>query len=208
MLERWLTLVGRVSPGGSGPEARAVHQDLVARYTAAERRYHDLRHIEACLNLLDGVRRLASSPDAVELAIWFHDAVYDSRRHDNEEASATLADGAMKRIGIDRETAQPVRGLILATRHAQPPVDADAALLVDIDLSILGQPEAVFDEYERGVRFEYAWVPEADFRAGRSKVLQSFLARPRIYCTDHFRGALEAGARANLARSLARLASG
>ena len=205
MLDRWLALVARVleseTPGHDA--GRAVFDDLYARYTAADRRYHDIHHIDNCLQLFDSVRALASRPDAIELAIWFHDAIYDSHKSDNEASSASLADCALMQLGVQRATRQFVCDLILATQHNAPPVDPDAALLVDIDLSILGQSASMFDAYEAGVRFEYAWAADSAFRAGRSKVLQSFLDRPRIYTTDYFSDAFETAARQNLRRSLA-----
>ena len=207
MIERWMTLVGRVFEAGRTEVARAVYEDLIARYGASERRYHNLGHIQACLQLLDTVRGLAGSADAIELAIWFHDAIYDSHRSDNEECSAQLAAEALARLGAPGTLATVVSDLILATRHQAVPARPDAAILVDIDLAILGQPAAIFDAYEAGIRAEYGWVAEEDFRLGRSKVLRGFLRRPRIYATEYFHEALERAARENLARSLARLAA-
>jgi predicted metal-dependent HD superfamily phosphohydrolase len=205
MLDRWRALVARVSPTPGHDAVRAVFDDLYTRYTAADRRYHDIHHIADCLQMFDTVRDLASQPDAIELAIWFHDAIYDSHKSDNEQSSASLADSALVGLGVPRATTQSVCDLILATRHNAPPADPDAALLVDIDLSILGQPASIFDTYEAGIRFEYAWVTDSAFRAGRFEVLQSFLDRPRIYTTDYFRAAFESTARLNLNRSLANL---
>ena len=205
MLDRFCALVSRVTetPGHDG--IRAVFDDLYARYTGADRRYHDIHHIDDCLRLFDTAAALASQPDAIELAIWFHDAIYDSHKSDNEAASASLADSTLMQLGVPPAMRQSVCELILATQHSVPPADPDAALLVDIDLSILGQPSAIFDAYEAGVRFEYAWVTESAFCAGRAKVLQSFLDRPRIYTTDYFSAAFESAARQNLERSLANL---
>lgn len=208
MLDRWLTLVARVSNLYHPDVARGVFDDLVAHYTAMDRRYHDLHHIEACLALFDSVRELAPHPDSIELAIWFHDVIYDSRRGDNEEASAEWAGTVLARLGVPSSLKQSIRDLILVTRHNTPPVDPDAALIMDIDLSIWGQPVPVFDVYEMGVRFEYAWVPDPAYRIGRTKVLQSFLNRPRIYYTDYFYGTLESAARQNLTHSLAKLKAG
>jgi predicted metal-dependent HD superfamily phosphohydrolase len=205
MLDRWRALVARVTDTPGNDAARAVFDDLFARYTAADRRYHDIHHIDDCLQLFDTVRALASKPDAIELAIWFHDAIYDSHKSDNEASSASLADSALMQLGVPRAMTQSVCDLILATQHNAPPTNPDAALLVDIDLSILGQPEPIFDAFEAGVRFEYAWVTDSAFRAGRSKVLQSFLDRPRIYTTDYFSAAFESSARENLTRTLANL---
>jgi predicted metal-dependent HD superfamily phosphohydrolase len=156
MLDRWLALVARVTETPEHDAARAVFDDLYARYTAADRRYHDIQHIDECLQLFDTVRSLALQPDTIELAIWFHDAIYDSHKSDNEASSARLAESALVQLGVPRATRQSVCDLILAAQHNAPPTDPDAALLVDIDLSILGQPAPIFDAYEAGVRFEYS----------------------------------------------------
>ena len=205
MFERWMALVGRVVAAPPAEVARAVYEDLLARYGAGDRQYHNLGHIQACLGLLDAVRGLAESPDAIELALWFHDAIYDSHRSDNEARSAQLAAEALARLGATAALGAVVSDLILATRHQAAPTTPDAAILVDIDLSILGQPAAIFDAYETGIRAEYGWVAADDFRAGRSKVLRGFMQRPRIYTTEHFHDMLESTARKNLARSLAQL---
>jgi len=206
MRERWLELVDRVADGAAGEEAERVFDDLVRRYGATERRYHNWSHVEACLRVFDTVRGLTQRPEAVELAIWFHDAIYDSHRGDNEDASAKLAMEALGRLGVKEEMGRYVGELILATRHRAVPSDADAALLVDIDLAILGESAEAFDAYEAAIRLEYAWVAEGAFRAGRGTVLRGLLERPWLYATEHFRRELEQRSRENLKRSLARLA--
>jgi predicted metal-dependent HD superfamily phosphohydrolase len=188
--------------GGSAP----AFADLAGRYGEPHRAYHTLAHLEHCLRELDGARDLAADFDAVELALWFHDAVYDTHAADSEERSARLMAEAVGRAGGSAALRDKVAALILATRHAAEPEDADARLLVDVDLAILGQPEDAFDLYEHQVRREYGWVLEPVFRAGRAALLKGFLARRAIYATDQFRTMYEAQARANLARSLARLA--
>jgi predicted metal-dependent HD superfamily phosphohydrolase len=141
----------------------------------------------------------------VELALWFHDAVYDARRQDNEERSAGWAARSVLAAGCAEPVAQRVQALVLATRGHEDGGDPDAALLLDIDLAILGAAPARFAEYERQVRAEYAHVPDAQFRAGRAAILAGFQARPHLYRTAPFRDALEQRARANIARSLAAL---
>lgn len=184
-----------------------VTPDLVARYGEPARHYHDLAHVRACLDLFELHRHCFADPEATELAIWFHDGIYDPTRSDNELCSADLADSLLTGLGVDPATLASVRQLILATRHDAAPSDPDARLLVDIDLSILAAPESQFDAYERAIRREYAHVPEPAFREGRARVLRAFLARDAIYLTAPFRH-LEAPARANLTRSLDRLSSG
>jgi predicted metal-dependent HD superfamily phosphohydrolase len=156
---------------------------------------------------LEPATGLAERLAEVQLALWFHDAIYDTRAQDNEERSARWAAESLSGADAPGEAAARVHALVMVTRHAAVPSGADAELLVDVDLSILGAPEARFAEYERQVRQEYAWVPEAGFRKARARVLESFLARPRIYSTSWFKRRLEERARANLARSIVELSS-
>ena len=180
-------------------DADLRYADLARRYGEAHRAYHTLEHIEHCLDELEEARDLAERPEEVELALWLHDAVYDPRARDNEERSADLAKSFAVTRGIDGDR---TAGLVLATRHDSEPSTPDSRLVVDIDLSILGQPVERFDKYERGIRQEYAWVPEPRFREVRAKILGGFLARPAIYRVAHFRVKYEARARENLRRSL------
>lgn len=192
---------------GAQTVPQGLLNQLVASYSEPHRRYHTLVHLRECLQHLDAARSLAQRPDEVELALWFHDAVYDPARHDNEERSAQWARASLLAAGASAETADRVHAMVLATRHdgnAQPH-DADTRLLLDIDLASLGAAAARFDEDNRAIRSEYAHVPEDDYRAGRRRVLQGFLDRPRIYLTDAFHGALDAAARGNLQRALASL---
>lgn len=181
-------------------------ESLLARWDEKSRHYHARRHLEECLHRFDAVRARAARAAEAELAVWYHDAVYDAHRADNEARSAELATAAIARAGVTRaaEVAARVEALILATRHAALPAAPDEALVVDVDLGILAAPAERFDEYERDVRAEYAWVPGILFRRKRREVLEGFLARPRIYTSGAF-DADEARARENLARSVAAL---
>jgi len=189
-----------------------LKNELAALYQAADRHYHGLAHIEAMLALAAEYRHLLHDPEAVEAAIWFHDAIYDSRAKDNEAKSAELAEKRLAgRVGPHRLAR--VAAMISATAtHQLPPFRDenaldDAALLLDMDLAILGAEPAVFDAYEKAVRREYGWVEEPMWRAGRSAVLQNFIARPHIFNTQIFRDRFEARARENLDRSLRALQS-
>lgn len=179
-------------------------KQLVPLYSTPERAYHNLAHIQACLTEFEGVKSLASDPIALQAAIWFHDVVYDPRAHDNEERSADFAAEELRSLGLDEAQIERVKDLILATKHDRP-VGGDAALLVDIDLSILGKPADEFDRYDAAIRQEYSWVAEEAYREGRTQVLQRFLDRPSIYQTEYFRDCYELPARANLTRAIAKL---
>lgn len=188
-----------------GAPADALERDaLLARYAEPHRHYHTQRHLDECFARLEAVRARAEHPGELELALWYHDAVYDPRASDNEARSAALAEQAMHRAGLAADARDRVRALIMATRHDHLPAPGDAALLVDTDLGILAAAPERFDEYEQEIRAEYAWVPGPIFRGKRRDVLRGFLARERIYMSGAF-DADEAAARANIARSLAAL---
>jgi predicted metal-dependent HD superfamily phosphohydrolase len=186
--------------GAQPPEGLLAQ--LIARYSEAGRFYHTLQHLGECFATLAPAAHLAQHLAEVEVALWFHDAIYDTRAQDNEEQSARWAEQALRDAGVSLETSIRVGHLVLATRHDALPRDADAQLLVDVDLSILGAADARFAEYEQQVRKEYAWVPESAFRQGRARVLASFLARPTIYSTALFLERFEERARRNLRGSL------
>ena len=182
-----------------------LRDELLARYAEPHRAYHTWEHLRECFATLDPVRSLAQRPGEVELALWFHDAVYDPQRHDNEAQSADWLAREVTAVGAEPALPKRLRGLVLATRHHEPPPAGDAALLVDVDLAILGAEPARFDQYEQQIRAEYGFVPEAAFRAARAQILERMLARPRLFATDVLAAQLESPARANLQRSLARL---
>lgn len=169
---------------------------LLARYAEPARTYHNLEHLE---EVLDWTRQApVPEPHGVALALFYHDAIYDPRREDNEEASAALAQTELRRAGYTGIAT--VVELILATRHLteRPVLDPLQEWMVDIDLSILGAEPERFRRYHEDVRREYHWVPAPLYAAARRKVLQSFLSRPRIYATSYFHDRLEEAARRNL----------
>ncbi|HTK90907.1 MAG TPA: N-methyl-D-aspartate receptor NMDAR2C subunit [Verrucomicrobiae bacterium] len=200
-LEAWSALWSRL---GARNDASPLHAAVLTRYGEAHRAYHTAEHIARILPLLDGVRARLREPDEAELALWLHDLVYDPRGADNEARSAAIAAEWLAAGGAPAARSERVRALIMATRHAAPPEEHDARYVVDADLSILGAPPAAFDRYETQVRREYAFVPEAEWRTRRAALLRRFLAQPRLFLTEEF-GRFEAPARANLARSCARL---
>lgn len=188
----------------------ALRNELSALYRAADRHYHGMAHIDAMLGLLEAHRGEFADAEAVEAAIWFHDAVYDSRRSDNEVLSAKLAAEKLRSCVGPERLARIVAMIEATATHTIPELTEvtarnDAALFLDIDLSILGAPPAAFDTYEAAVRREYGWVDEAAWRSGRAAVLKKFSGRPEIFYTATFRNLLEARARDNISRSIAAL---
>src|SRR5260370_5522098 len=114
----------------------------VAAYGARGRHYHNLTHIEDCLGALAGVKNLAAAErEILTEAIWWHDVVYDSTRSDNEEQSARLAEAHIRR-DLGREVGRLIR---LTKTHQVEPEDRLGAILISIDLSILGAEPARYD---------------------------------------------------------------
>lgn len=181
----------------------ALRDALLARYDESHRRYHTLQHLGECLDAFERERAHAQRPGEIALALWFHDAIYDLQAHDNEARSADWARDALRAAGIDEGAAQRVHDLILATKHDAQPTGADARLLVDIDLAILGAPPARFAEYEAQIRAEYAHVPPDIFEPRRRLILARFLAREPLYQTPGLRARCEAQARINLGGAIA-----
>lgn len=183
---------------------------LKDRYAEPQRHYHTWTHISALKRHYDRLSPYLARPSAVLWALYWHDAIYDPMAKDNEEQSALLmlseGQGHLQPADLDfaatiiRATAKHLVPDGLALEDA-----ADLSFFLDMDLSILAAPDAVFDQYERDVRAEYAAVPEEAFRKGRSAILKTFLARPRLYFTDACAADWEAAARDNLARSIAAL---
>lgn len=185
-----------------------VFEELVQAYSSTGRFYHNLAHIANCLSIFDQTRPLAVHPEEVELAIWFHDAVYDTHRADNERRSAKWAERALRQAGLGVVIVERVSAAILATHHDVEVTDTDAQLMVDVDLAILGASQDVFWGYEENIRKEYAWVPQNLYARKRTQLLRGFLRRPHIYYHRQYRELLEQSARANLQQAVARLGSG
>jgi predicted metal-dependent HD superfamily phosphohydrolase len=182
---------------------------LIARYAEPHRRYHTWAHVQACLDELSRLDGLSQGDrELLTFAIWWHDAIYDPRRSDNEEQSAELAVQELAEAGAGEAVSGEVARLILLTKgHEVAASDRLGALLVSIDLSILGAAPEAYTAYTEAVREEYVFVPEAAFRAGRAAILQRFLDSQRIFPDEAFAARLEARARANLAAEIARLSA-
>lgn len=190
--------------GAASPD-EALYRELLARYAEPHRHYHTRQHLDECFTHWAQVRQWAQRPHDIEIALWFHDAIYETAHKDNEAQSANWAHAAVLSHGLTEEVAHRIHALVMATAHHARPVGDDANLLIDIDLGILGTSPSRFAAYETQVRQEYAWVPACVYKRERRKVLQAFLNRPYIYATPYFRTTYEAQARANLHQSLADL---
>lgn len=205
--QRWLDLCQRL--GASG-DVDGIYADLARRHGEPHRAYHNLTHLEQCFAELDRERRRFVEPAPVELAVFFHDAIYSVYFGNNEKRSAALAVESMQRMGLGQALQERVSALILATRtHAGlDDADLDGLMFLDIDMSILGQERHAFEIYEAAIRREFAWVPEWFFNRKRRRFLAALLARPRIFLSEPFHDRYEARARENIERSLQALDTG
>jgi predicted metal-dependent HD superfamily phosphohydrolase len=203
-LQRWQAACEAVGARGDA----GVYRQLISAYRSRSRHYHNVTHLESCFRELESARHLITEPAMVELALWFHDAIYRTYRRDNEERSAHWAQDALAKIGATPETAARVADYVRATRHGEGAAAGDMAFVVDIDLAILGDSEALYDQFEEQIRREYWWVGRKRFARARLQILTSLLDRPSIYYTQHFRERYEHSARANLLRTLQRLRQG
>jgi predicted metal-dependent HD superfamily phosphohydrolase len=184
----------------------AVFALLLKRYSEKHRFYHNLSHVRALLVLAEDFREKFSDYDCVRLAIWFHDAIYELRRNDNEIESARLVATQLSRFGLPADKIQKVEKMILATaRHEASELDFDGKLFLDLDLSILGASRKIYKKYSQAVRSEYFFVPQTLYSEGRKKILENFLRREFIYLTAEMRLRFEAAARVNIENEIKEL---
>ena len=180
-------------------------EHLIDHHREPHRHYHTDQHISACLKHLDEIQDQLEKPHEVELALWFHDAIYQPFSSTNEEDSAKWAAKFLEQNNANKNIIDRVENLILITKHDGKPHGNDEEILVDIDLSILGAPTHIYDQFEENVQKEYEKVPKFIFRRERRKILRGFLKKERLYNHPHFFEKLETQAKANLKRAIAAL---
>jgi predicted metal-dependent HD superfamily phosphohydrolase len=190
-------------------DSAVVTGGLGPRYSQPHREYHNLMHIEDVLLRIEEIEPPVEHELALALAAWFHDAVYQPGKDDNEDRSAYVAYDALEQVGASPDLIAEVVRLVRLTAHHDPDADdAAGAVLCDADLAILASAPDRYREYAAAIRQEYGHVPEVDFRTGRAAVLRRLLDRPTIYRTAYGREHWEDAARVNMAAELAALESG
>ncbi len=200
-IARWNALCQRFDIAADG----GTYTSLIKEHADKTRAYHTLDHIAACLRHLDTVRDITDRPDEIEMALWFHDAVYQPFSKTNEDDSAEWAADWLQDRGAPRDVFCRVADLILATKSHKAHEDTDTQFMLDIDLSILGTDADTYDEFELNIRREYRHVPAFIFRKKRKAILEGFLKRDRLYMTGYFHDKFESSARINLIRTISDL---
>lgn len=201
--KRWNTLCAALSIAPDHNEFIRLH----SAYSEPHRAYHTLQHLSECMAKLDWAeaRNNLQNTALAEMALWYHDAIYQPRANDNELKSAEWACEFLHKAGLNVKDCDFVHSLIMATCHGEKPKEPTHRFVVDVDLSILSVESRRFEEYERQIRKEYKWVPWFMYKKKRRAVLQHFLKAPRIYSTELFYVHYESQARENLAQSIAKL---
>lgn len=175
---------------------------IVENYSEEHRHYHTLKHIESCLKEFESVKEKINNPEAVELAIWYHDILYTIGENDNEEQSAKMAKDFCQKHNLSIDFSKEVVDHILATKHISPSNNQDSKYLADIDMSILGQSNEVFDNYERQIYKEYSNLySKSEYQQGRIQFLKSISNKP-IYLTDFFQNKYQEKAKSNIERDI------
>ena len=198
---RFESLWRRCVPAADAAAANAVQADLRRRLCGSDRRFHTLHHIHDCLDRLDEVAALLDDRDAVELALWFHDAVYTPACPDNERDSAELF--LDKSCGADPVFRRRVCGLILSTRHQAPATTNDRKFIEDIDLAGFASPWEEFMREGDLLREEFASQSDDKYYAGQVAFLAMLRKRSWFFFTDYYRSRYEVNAQENLNRLLA-----
>lgn len=210
--DEWANLLTEF--GADADVSERLFQQVAAQYLGEARHYHTLDHI---YDTLDFAKTLANyyqisttEKTVLQLAVWFHDVVYDTHAADNEEKSAEYAQAILQVLELPDALIERVKNLIISTKTHQVLSlnDVTNSILLDADLSILGATPIHYAAYALAIRKEYGWVSEAEFKIKRKAVLEKFLERPRLYFTAYAFERLQAGARLNLQREIATLEIG
>lgn len=203
--QRWAVTVAKArgTKNPTAPDPAPYADNLLSRWREPQRRYHTVGHLTAVLYRIDELAQHADDLPTVQLAAWFHDAVYRPDRSENEERSAALAERALPELGIGpARTAEVARLVRLTVTHDPAPDDPDGEVLCDADLAVLAGSPDEYAAYAAAVRAEYAFVPDPDFLAGRSAILSQLLALPRLFRTPRGYDRWEHLARRNLLTEL------
>ncbi|CAA6815068.1 MAG: N-methyl-D-aspartate receptor NMDAR2C subunit [uncultured Thiotrichaceae bacterium] len=182
-------------------------QKLLQAWSESQRVYHTQQHLQECLQHVDYFAAQLSDEEVaiIEIALWYHDAIYQLSAKDNERQSANWAISYLQKAGGRLEVLEDVERLIMVTCHDALPKGKLQQVIVDIDLAILGASSERFNEYGEQVRQEYAHVPKLIYRYKRKSILKGFLQRDKIFQTNVFNSCYENQARTNLKKEIASL---
>ena len=197
--DRFIALWERCLHAGAADDAGKVFGKVLAHYSESHRRYHTPHHIDHCLGQFDLATAEIDDPDGVEMAIWFHDVIYNVPTTDNELRSAELFLD-ITRDRVDESFGQSVYDMIMITRHPATPTSNDERVIVDVDLSSFALPWQEFKKDSENVRDEFPDRADEDFYSAHMKFMRSLLKRKRFFASEFFRRKYEKNARENVKR--------
>ena len=202
--DRFEALLMRCCVDGAGTvEAGPIFDEVSGRYREPHRRYHTPQHIHHCLEQFDLAADLLDDRDAVEMALWFHDVVWEAQAAPgvNEQESADLF---VKRLGdsLDEGFRDAVYRLVMVTVYPSDPATSDQGYMVDIDLSSFGLPWEEFRRDSQAVRDELPHLTDEEFFPKQHRFLRMLLGRDRFFVTDFFAERYERTVRDNIERLL------
>jgi len=195
---RWKITLNRAEALGTSP---SLIDSILYAYGEKERHYHTREHLRHMFEVYD---RYFLKPNPIhELTFWYHDFFYDPTRSDNEDRSGALAKKVIDlTLQVPSGAGSQVRDLILFSHYTRPPVTRDEMVMHDVDLAIFGESSDLFNKYEKDIRQEYAFVPEADYRKGRAGILKNFLRDPFYFTPELCYSSYEELAERNIRRSI------
>ena len=200
----WFRLFPAISQ--SDERLSEIFDYLVQKYSEGHRFYHNLSHVNSLLCAAENFKEKFADYRSVRLAIWFHDAVYEPKRTDNEAESARLATASLEKLEMAEKLIEKIRRMVLATeKHDGETMDFDGKMFLDLDLGILGADEKIYGEYKRAIRREYSFVPFFLYRCSRRRILENFMSREFLYFTEEMREKCERRARQNIANEIKEL---
>lgn len=198
--DRFKALWRRCLIEGANDDSENIYRQLHNAYHEPQRHYHTMLHIEQCIGMFDDCKSLASDADSLELAVWFHDVIFEPDQADNERRSADLYLELSQGVHDD-ERRGLVERLIMATLHnGDSLADHDAVYMVDIDLSSFGLSWEAFLEDSQNLRRESAHLEDSEYYRRKKEFQARLLQKQRFYQSDYFTERLEKQARSNLAR--------
>lgn len=192
-------------------EVEKMYDDVVRKYSAKGRHYHNLNHI---ISMCDSWRECHTefeNPDLVFIAIVYHDIIYSTRRFDNEDKSADYVHNLLFKKFVDLRAGEIgfIKDLIRYTKHnsdSETILSDDVKLLLDLDLMVLSASWDRYLEYAQNVRKEYRIYPNFLYKKGRLDFLEKFLKKENIYLSNRFKK-LEKIARQNIENEIIYLTS-
>ena len=203
LVRAWDDLIGRHT---ADPTAAAMGRALLASWAEPHRRYHTLGHLREVLTHVEELADHAVDSDAVRLAAWYHDSVYQGQPHDDEERSVHRAETDLAALGVDASLVAEVSRLVRVTiGHDPADDDCNGETLCDADLAVLGTEPQRYRANSAAIRAEYAHLPDGDFRARRARVVRELLSSSELFHTPLARSRWESRARANLTDELRKL---